>query len=170
MSVKTQVASTSNAIRLYKDAQNMFFGFGNSVTEWGTPSNPPLPDTSTTQISELSGIAKVSNVYLAKKADSSSTNTFIYGDSTYEKVSLGDAYKKKANFVLVSVDLDSDSFNSNVYRSVGLLESPQYSSSVTGNIIQPESIISQGNLLTIKYIPKVDYTGYTLTEQVLIEN
>lgn len=170
MSIKTQIASTSNAIRLYKDAQNMYFGFGNYITEWGTPSNPPLPDTSVTKIDELSGIAKVSNVYLARKANSSSTNTFVYGGTTFEKVSLGDAYTKKATYVLVTVDLKSDSFSSNIYRSVGLLEDTQYSSSVTGNVIHPSSVISQGNLLTVKYVPKVDYTGYELTEQILIEN
>ncbi len=170
MSVKTQVASTANAIRLYKDAQNMFFGFGNTVTEWSTPNNPPLPDTSTNKINELAGIVKVSSVSLAKIADSSSTNTFLYGGISYEKVSLGDAYKKHATYVLISVNLDPDSLPTNVYRSVGLIESPQYSSSVTGSVVRPESIINQGNLLTIKYVPKVDYTGYTLTEQVLIEN
>ena len=170
MSIKTQVASVSNAVRLYKDAQSMFIGFGNKNTEWGTPSNPPLPVDDTTKLDELLGIARVSRVSLAKLADINSTNTFLYDGVSYEKVNLGDAYSKKATYVLVEVDIQTDSFDSNVYRSVGLLESPTYSNSAIGDILQPSSIVSQGNLLTVKYVPKVDFTGYTVTEQILIEN
>jgi len=170
MSIKTQVASVSNAIRIYKDAQGMFIGFGNKDTEWGTPSNPPLPLDTDTSLKELLGIARVSRVSLAKLADRNSTNTFLYDGVAYEKVNLGDAYSKKATFVLVEVDIKTDSFSSNVYRSVGLLESPTYSNSSIGDILQPSSIMSQGNLLTVKYVPKVDFTGYTVTEQILIEN
>lgn len=170
MSVKTKSANVANAIRLYKSAQGMFFGFGNYKTPWNTADNPPQPLGTENTLNELLGLIKVSNVYLARPAKPGDTNTFTYSGKTYQKVSLGSAYAEGATFVLITVDLQSDMFPYNTYRSVGLIDSPQYSPSVTGNVIQASSLTSVGNLLTIKYVPKVDYTGYTITEQILIEN
>lgn len=58
MAVLTNKARTNNAIRLYHQAQEMYFAFGGSDTEWPNPSTPPIEDPSLDEIVELVGLKK----------------------------------------------------------------------------------------------------------------
>lgn len=70
MATLTNTSKVDNAIRLYKDAQNMYFGIGRSKTPWKDEQNPDVPQSTQSKIDELVGMKRVTDVSLAVKLDS----------------------------------------------------------------------------------------------------
>lgn len=169
MAVLTNKARIDNAIRLYNQAQGMFFAFGGSDTEWPNPTNPPKEDPSLEQISELIGLKKVSKVSLAIKTDSQSgANIVTSGGSYYELIGLSDAYSKQATYVYIGTDIEEDDFYKSQYRIVGLTNNPLFNKNVTGDAIPAEFVDNQGTIQLVSNNVVHDTTKQKIREFTII--
>lgn len=169
MAVLTDKARTDNAIRLYHQAQEMFFAFGGSDTEWPNPSTPPIEDPSLDSIAELIGLKKVTKVSLAvKTATQIGKNVVSSGDNYYELVGLSEAYARKATYVYISTDVEEDDFYKNRYRTVALTSNPLFRHDTTGNAVPADFVISQGTIQVISNNPIHDLTKQKIREFTII--
>ena len=170
MATLTSVAQIDNAIRLYKDAQSMYFAIGGSTTEWPNKDVPPIPPVNQETIPELIGVKKVSTVSLAIETTATTgTNVVSYGGKNYQLVGLADAYTKGATFVYIASAISSSDFSSPIYRVVALTNGPTFSQNVVGDAIPASNVTSQGRLQVIDNIPAVDRSALNVNEFVIIE-
>lgn len=169
MAILTNNSKVDNALRLYKEAQTMFFAFGNSNTEWKDPATPPEPSASITSLDELVGIKKVSSVSLACTVDSpTGQNVVSFGGQNYELVGLSDAYARNAHFVYITTVLKQNDFSVTTHRSVALTKQPVYDTSLTGDAIPAESVISQGSLQVVQNTTLRDSINSDTLEYLII--
>lgn len=169
MAVLTDKARTDNAIRLYHQAQEMFFAFGGSDTEWPNPSTPPIEDPSLESIAELIGLKKVTKVSLAVKiATQSGENVVSSGGSYYELIGLSEAYVRKATYVYIGTDVEEDDFYKNRYRTVALTSNPLFGQDTTGNAVPADFVVNQGTLQVISNSPVRDLTKQKIREFAII--
>ncbi len=170
MAILTNTSKVDNAIRLYKDAQSMYFGLGRSVTPWNDDSNPDTPNPSDTSINELIGMKKVTSVSLAVPVDTQQgSNTVTYNGKYYELVGLADAYTRGAHYVYISANILQTDFKAKTYRSVGLFSQPVFKSGVVGDTVQSDYITSQGRLQAVDNISTKSRDGLDILQYILIE-
>lgn len=170
MAVLTDTSKVDNAIRLYKDAQSMYFGLGRSITPWKDDTSPDIPDPSSTTLDELIGMKRVTQVSLAVPVDSQSgSNTITYDGKYYELIGIADAYKRGANFVYIASKILQTDFDANTYRSVGIFLQPTFTIGVTGDTVPAQYVVDQGRLQVIDNISEKNRNGLDILQYVLIE-
>lgn len=170
MAILTNTAKVDNAIRLYKDAQSMYFGLGRSLTPWKDDSSPDIPDPSQSSLDELIGMKKVTSVSLAVPVSSQQgSNTVSYAGNYYELVGIADAYTRGATFVYIASTILQTDFTAQTYRSVGLFNGPTFATGVIGDTVSAEYITNQGRLQVIDNISTKDRSGLDITQYVIIE-
>lgn len=169
MAVLTNLAKVDNAIRLYKDAQSMYFALGNYKTPW--PGGNPLdPSPSQTSLSELVGLKKVTTVSLAVETSASTgANIVTYKGTYYELIGLADAYTRGATFVYIASTILNADFEEPIFRSVALTANPTFKAGVTGDAVSAEFVTSQGRLQAIDNVVEIDRTGLDITEYVIVQ-
>ena len=169
MAILTDISKIDNAIRLYKDAQSMYFSIGGSTTEWSS-TVPPEPLSTQNSIPELIGMKKVNNVSLAIKVDTATGDNIIsYNGNNFQLVGLADAYSKKATYVYIASTINSVDFSAPTYRIVGLTNNPAFKPGVTGDTIPSELITDEGNYQVIDNVSAVDRTSLDINEFVIIQ-
>lgn len=169
MAVLTNKARIDNAIRLYTQAQGMFFAFGGSDTEWPNPTTPPIEDPALEEVPELIGLKKVSKVSLAVEVDSQSgKSTVTSGGKYYELIGLSDAYNRKATYVYIGTDVEENDFYKSRYRIVGLTNNPTFTTNVTGDAIPADFVSNQGILQLVSNNQVHDTTKQKIREFTII--
>lgn len=169
MATLTDTSKIDNAVRLYKDAQSMYFAIGGSKTEWPS-STPPLPVSSQTNVPELVGLKKVTNVSMAVKTDKTTgANIISYGGINFELVGLADAYTKNATYVYISSNILSADFPDPIYRVVALTSSPTLAPGTIGDAIPANLVQNQGRLQVIDNVSAIDRSGIDINEFVIIQ-
>jgi len=169
MATLTDISKIDNAVRLYKDAQSMYFALGGSRTEWPS-STPPLPVSSQQVVPELIGLKKVTKVSMAVKTSvASGTNIVSYGGTNFELVGLADAYTKKATYVYISSSIVSADFEEPIYRIVALTSNPTFSTGVIGDAVPAKLVKNQGRLQAIDNVTAIDRSAIDINEFVIIQ-
>lgn len=116
----------SRALNFYDMSDTLYFGLG-KTTQWSdneTDSSfiPPEPDINATNLEELVGLKKATRVMLVMPDDDGEIE---YRGSTWKSISIDDAIRNNARWVLVETTIYYDEMPITDYRQIGIFSRVQ---------------------------------------------
>lgn len=121
----------SRALNFYNLSDSVYFGLG-KTTPWSedeTESSfiPPEPDMDATSLEELVGLKKATRVLLVMPDDGGEIE---YRGSTWKPISISEAIRNNARWVLVETTIYYDEMPITDYRQIGIFSKVQKSDNV----------------------------------------
>lgn len=116
------------------------------TSAWNDESSPDAEVKTTTSLSDVLGIYKVTTGKLVYPVSTASNTTISYKDTYWEVAqSNDDALSNGANYVYLESEIEPDSLPYGQYRQVGIVSSPTVTSG--NNYGKASEISNQGTLL-----------------------
>lgn len=170
--VATYMSHTSKALNFYFNTKNLMFAIGRT-SPWGTKvgeseyteSNYPLPSLDTTDLTEIIGYKRYTDMFFVVPDDNGTyvvdgvkwkkvVPTVINSDPTEAKKELINLVKtEKSRWLYISTILESVDFTGYTYRQLGLYSdlTIDYTSGATDNknVYLANEIISESGILEV---------------------
>ena len=105
-------------VRKLLNTDSIWVGIG-KTTAWADENNPPAPDPSTTEISEVVGYKKVLDKYLV--VEDPTNGTIDFGSTKYRPVNESDYFTEKPHFLYLKFEIIGDELPLVTYRQIGIV-------------------------------------------------
>lgn len=145
LAIETNVGHTVMAQNFLANLNNYWFLFA-KTTAWDNESSPDAEVKTTTSLSNLLGIYKVTTGKLVYPVTTASSTTISYKNTYWEVAqSSDDALANNARYVYLESEISPDSLPYGQYRQVGIVSSPTVTSGKSYG--KASEISNQGTLL-----------------------